>query len=85
MNKPIYNDVHITFQITDKVLGESLISRLTSIKYNGTLGVREHIFTMTNIVSKLKEVDITVPEKYLVQFIFISLPLEFGPFKVAYN
>ncbi|XXG72827.1 hypothetical protein AAC387_Pa07g1837 [Persea americana] len=40
---------------------------------------------MTNIASKLKEVDMTVSEKYLVQFIFNSLPPEFGPFKVAYN
>ena len=40
---------------------------------------------MINITSKLKEVDMTVSKKYLVQFIFNSLPPEFGPFKVAYN
>ena len=83
--KDLLEAIKAQFQITDKALGASLISRLTSIKYNGTLGVREHIFTMTNIASKLKEVDMTVSEKYLVQFIFNSLPPEFGPFKVAYN
>ena len=40
---------------------------------------------MTNIASKLKEVDMIVSEKYLVQFIFNYLLPMLGPFKVAYN
>ena len=47
--------------------------------------MREHILSMTNISSELKEVDVSVSEKYLVQLIINSLPPAFGPFKVAYN
>lgn len=55
------------------------------MKYDGTLGVREHILSMQNIVSKLEQMDMSISEKYLIQFILDSLPSSFGLFKVAYN
>ena len=55
------------------------------MKYDGTLRVREHILAMAHIASKLKEVDMSVSDLYIIQFIFNSLPPTFGAFKVAYN
>ena len=83
--KDLLDIVKEQFNVTDKAVGASLISRLSSMKYDGTLGVREHILSMQNIVSKLEQVDMSVSKKYLIQFILDSLPSYFGPFKVAYN
>ncbi|RWR73399.1 Gag-protease-integrase-RT-RNaseH polyprotein [Cinnamomum micranthum f. kanehirae] len=83
--KDLLDTVKKQFTITDKAVGASLISRLSSMKYDGTMGVREHILAMAHIASKLKEVDMSVSDQYIVQFIFNSLPPAFGAFKVAYN
>lgn len=55
------------------------------MKYDGTKGIREHILHMSNIASKLKDVDMSISDGYLIQFILDSLPPTFGPFKVTYN
>ena len=83
--KDLLDSVKKQFEITDKALGASLMNKITNLKYNGTMGVREHILTMTNLAAKLKDIDMSVSEGYLIQFILDSLPPSFGPFKVAYN
>jgi gag-polypeptide of LTR copia-type len=57
---------------------------LTS-KYNGTSGVREHIMMMNDMAAKLKGMNMTISEGFLVHFIMTSLPAQFGPFKINYN
>jgi gag-polypeptide of LTR copia-type len=57
---------------------------LTS-KYNGTNGVREHIMMMNDMAAKLKGMNMTISEGFLVHFIMTSLPAQFGPFKINYN
>lgn len=54
------------FEVTDKAIGASLISRLSNMKYDRTMGIREHILSMAHIASKLKEVDMSVSDKYLI-------------------
>ena len=83
--KDLLDTVKKQFTITDKAVGASLISRLSSIKYDGALGVREHILAIAHIASKSKEVDVNMSNQYIFQFIFNSLPPAFGAFKVAYN
>jgi gag-polypeptide of LTR copia-type len=57
---------------------------LTS-KYNGTNGVCEHIMMMNDMAAKLKDMDMTISEGFLVHFIMTSLHVQFGPFKINYN
>ena len=40
---------------------------------------------MKNIVVRLKTLEMTVNENFLVQFILNSLPSEFGSFQMSYN
>jgi len=40
---------------------------------------------MTNIAAKLKSLEMTVDENFLVQFIVNSLSSEYGPFQMNYN
>ena len=75
MQKDLLDTVKEQFKVIDKAVGASLISRLSSMKYDGTLGVREHILSIQNIVSKLEQVDMSVSEKYLIQSLFLFWPV----------
>ena len=55
-------------------------------KYTGGLGgIREHILQMIHMANKLKTMDMPLPESFLVQLVFKSLPKEFVTFNVNYN
>ena len=64
-------------QTTDKSLAETLMSTLTTMKFNGLCTMHEHVIEMTNITARLKT--------FLDQFIFNLLPFEYGSFQMSYN
>jgi hypothetical protein len=47
--------------------------------------VRDHILTMSNIVARLKPLDLAIKDSFLIYLIFNSLLKEFETFKVNYN
>jgi molybdopterin converting factor small subunit len=67
-----------------KAYASSLIKRLVSEKYTGG-GVRDHILRMSNIVARLKPLDLAIKDDFLIYLIFNSLPKEFETFEVNYN
>jgi gag-polypeptide of LTR copia-type len=73
------------FKSTYKANASALIMKMPTFKYNGTSGVREHIMMMNDMATKLKGMDMTISEGFLVHFIMISLHAQFGPFKINYN
>ena len=62
------------FQASDKALAATLISKLSSMRYDGISGIREHIMQMREIVAQLNSLEMTISENYIVQFILNSLP-----------
>ena len=58
---------------------------LTTMKFDSSCTMHEHVIEMTNIVAKLKSLGMTVDEGFLVQFILNSLPYEYGSFQMNYN
>ena len=52
---------------------------------SGPGGIRDHILEMSHMANKLKTMDMPLPESFLVQLIFKSLPKEFATFHVNYN
>ena len=62
------------------ILAEQLITK----KYTGG-GIREHILEMSHMANKLKTMDMPLPEKFIVQLVFKSLPKAFEAFHVNYN
>ncbi|KAL5154003.1 hypothetical protein HKD37_19G053461 [Glycine soja] len=60
-------------QIADKSLAETLMSTLTTMKFDGSHTMNEHVIEITNIATRLKTLGMTVNENFLVHFILNSL------------
>ncbi|WVY90570.1 hypothetical protein V8G54_036084 [Vigna mungo] len=71
--------------ITDKSIVGTLMSELTTKKFDWSQPIHEHVTGMANIAARLKSMGMEVNESFLVQFIMNSLPPEFGQFQVNYN
>ena len=72
-------------QIADKSLAGTIMSTLTTMKFNGSRTMHEHVIEMTNLSIRLKSLGMEVDESFIVQFILNSLPSEYGPFQMNYN
>ena len=72
-------------QTADKSLARTLISTLTTMKFDGSHTMHEHVIEMTNIAARLKSLGRAVDENFLVQFVLNSLTSEYGPFYMNYN
>ena len=71
--------------IADKSIVGTLMSELTTKKFNWSQPIHDHVTHMSNLAAKLKSMGMDVSESFLVQFIINSLPFEFGQFQVNYN
>ncbi|XP_074267582.1 uncharacterized protein LOC141590996 [Silene latifolia] len=69
----------------DKSLAGTLMSTLTTMKFNGSRTMHEHVVEMTNIAARFKTMGMEVNENFLVTFILNSLPSQYGTFHVHYN
>ena len=61
------------------------MSILTTMKFDGSRIMHEHVIEMKNIVARIKTLGIAVNENFLVQFILNSLPSGYDPFQMCYN
>ena len=73
------------FRFVDKSLAGTLMAELTTMKYDRSQGMQQHIIEMSNITARLKTLGMTVDDSFLVQFILNSLSPEYGPFQINYN
>ena len=62
------------FKTADKSLVGTLMAKLTTMKFNGTHGIQEHVLEMTNLATQLKTLGMNVDEFFHMQFILNSLP-----------
>ena len=83
--KEFFKTVEERFRSADKSLAGTLMIELTTMKFDGTRGIYEHILEMSNLVAKLKALGMNVDESFLVQFILNFLPLQYGLFQIHYN
>ena len=69
------------FRSADKSLTRTLMAKFTTMKYDGSLSMQQHIIDMTNITARLTTLGMKDDDSFLVQFIMNSLPPEYvkGP------
>ena len=68
------------FQTDDKSLVGTLMITLTTIKFDGSCTMYEHVIEKTNIATRLKTLGMTMNENFLVLFILNSSLSEYGLF-----
>ncbi|KAI3470069.1 hypothetical protein Pfo_026732 [Paulownia fortunei] len=76
---------HSQSNFTDKSVVGTLMGMLTTMKFDGSRTMHEHITEMTNIAARLGSMGLKVSDNFLVQFIIDSLPPEYSPFQINYN
>ena len=59
-------------QTADKSLAGMIMSTLTTMKFDGSCTMHEHVIEMTNLLARLKSLGMEVDESFLVQFILKS-------------
>jgi len=67
-------------QNIDKSLVRTLMSTVTTLKFDSSRTINEHVIEMTNIAARLRSLGMTVDKKKFVQFILNSLLSEYGIF-----
>jgi len=72
------------FTGSPKTYAATLAEQLITKKYTGG-GIRDHILEMSHMANKLATMDMPLPDLFLVQLVFKSLPKEFATFHVNYN
>ncbi|XP_020260739.1 uncharacterized protein LOC109837062 [Asparagus officinalis] len=65
----------------DKSIAGTLMSTLTTMKFNGSYTMHEHVTEMANTAARLRSMGMEVSESFLVWFIINSLPSEYGSWK----
>src|SRR3954469_17685208 len=78
-------EIEKRFAKNDKAETSTLLSKLISMKFKGKGNIREYIMEMSHTASKLKALKLDFSEDFLVHLVLISLPLQYGQFKVNYN
>jgi len=72
-------------QIADKSLAGTLMSAPTTMKFDSSHTMHEHVIEMTNIAVRLKTLGMVVNKNFLIQFILNSLSSEYALFQMSYN
>jgi hypothetical protein len=62
-----------------------LMTKMMNAKYMVQGSVREHIVKLIDMSNKLKDLEMSLAEPYLVHYIMSSLPMIFDNFKRNYN
>ena len=76
--------INSQFTGSSKAYAATLADQLITKKYT-VGGIRDHILEMSHMANKLATMDMPLPEPFLVQLVFKSLPKEFTTFHVNYN
>ena len=56
-----------------------------NIRYDDMKGVREYILKMVHLQTRLKALDIPIPDKFIVHQALNTLPFSLSQIKTAYN
>jgi hypothetical protein len=73
------------FQGSSKASVSMLITKMLNAKYTSQGSVRKHIMKFIDMSNKLKDLEMPLPEPYLIHYIMLSLPTIFDNFKINYN
>jgi hypothetical protein len=62
------------FHGSSKANTSMLMTKMMHAKYDGRGSVREHILKMIHMSNKLKDLEVPLPDPYVIHYILLSLP-----------
>lgn len=62
-----------------------LLDSLTSMRYIGSTGMREHIMKIIDTASKLKDLNMPLDDQFVIHQTLNSLPSQYSQLKTTYN
>ncbi|KAF2285075.1 hypothetical protein GH714_037758 [Hevea brasiliensis] len=68
----------------ERIRAPSMLKELVTMKYDGQGDVCQHLNKMAGLASRLRDVDVVLPEFLINQLALDSLPSQFGPVRMAY-
>ena len=78
-------------QIVDRFVGfekvetSTIFSKLVSMRYKGKWNIKAYIMEMSNLVTRLRALNLELSDDILVHLVLISFPAQFSHFKISYN
>ncbi|KAI4370853.1 hypothetical protein MLD38_019154 [Melastoma candidum] len=72
------------YLVPDMAKSSVLLKKSTSMSYDNVGGVRDYILKMISLQSKLKSLEIPLPEKFIILHALNSLPPNFSQIKTAF-
>ncbi|XP_047339751.1 uncharacterized protein LOC124943256 [Impatiens glandulifera] len=78
-------EIEKCFTIRDKAEMSTFLKSLFTMRYLGKGNIREYIFNMSNVASKLRALKLDLLEDMLVLLVLLTLPAQYDQFKVSYN
>lgn len=66
---------------TGKLVVGTLMVEFTTMKYNGSRSMEEHIIEMADIATRVETLGLAVDESSLLQFVLESPSPEYGPLR----
>ena len=79
------SSVEENFKSSSKTYASTLIMKMLTSRYDGQSGIRDHIMSMCDMANKLKALEMSISDGFLVHFIMTSLPAQYAPFMISYN
>ena len=73
------------YRTSDNAEAGYFMDELMNMRYNDMKGVREYILKMVHLQTRLKALDIPIPDKFIVHQALNTLPYSFSQIKTAYN
>jgi hypothetical protein len=71
--------------MSSKANASMLMIKMMHVKYDGRGSVQEHILMVVDMSNKFKDLEMPLPDPYVIHYILLSLPSIFENFKVNYN
>ena len=73
------------YQTSDNAEAGYFMDELMNMRYNDIKGVCEYILKMVHLQTRLKALDIPIPDKFIVHQALNTLLFSFSQIKIAYN
>ena len=73
------------YQTSDNAEAGYFMDELMNMRYNDIKGVCEYILKMVHLQTRLKALDIPIPNKFIIHQALDTLPFSFNQIKTSYN